>query len=75
MKKYTVYIEKKTKVFDTIEVQASCPMEAKRIARAVAHAQDRDIFNESQVEFEGKKYPKFAWSESEKPSYATEIIK
>lgn len=76
MKKYKVYVQKKVVVFDTIEVQAACPMEAKRIARLAARQQDIDeaLGQIVAIEVEGQKYPRYCWTEAD-TSYLTEIIK
>ena len=76
-KKYTIQITKMIKHFDTIEVKASCPVEAKRIARFVAMAQERaEALGDTpkKIEFEGKEYSKFGWSELESTVYRTEIV-
>lgn len=58
MKIYKIEIVKTIKLFDIIEVKASCPQEAKEIVREMAR-------NDT---------PQIKWDQLQKPSYSTEII-
>ena len=73
LKKYKILITKKTRNSAVIEVKASCPMEARRIAVAVAKKQDFSSARVKAVEFEGKEYLAYNLKE-EDATYPTEII-
>ncbi len=77
MKKFKIEIVKRVKLFDTVEVEASCPMEAKRVAVLLAKKQEQmealdGVTN--RIEIEGKFYPRYIWNELEGPAYPTEIV-
>lgn len=64
MKEYSICVTRTTKVFDIVKIQASCPVEARKIARALAEQQDRaESLGEKpkKLTYEGKTYKKLTW--------------
>lgn len=68
MRKYKIEVTKTMVYFDTIEVKASCPKDAREIAIALAKTQERQ---EALGECDK---PLLMWSEDKPTKYKTEIV-